>query len=85
MSPIKRVISGSGIPLSDDMQRQAGGGVIRKGGVESRLDVVTIDIVPRAKSEGKRSRSTPATVGVSGRLEGRCSHSYRAETIETDS
>lgn len=61
-SPIKRVVAG-GIPVSEDLQRQAGGGVIRKGGVESRLDVVTLDYVaPPPKPEAKRSRSTPAAV-----------------------
>ncbi|KAF8871680.1 WD40-repeat-containing domain protein [Infundibulicybe gibba] len=59
-SPIKRTTS-SGIPSSESFQKQAGGGVIRKGGVESRLDVVTRDYVPPPKSEVKRSRSTPAT------------------------
>lgn len=62
-SPIKRATSTS-IPLSDAFQRQASGGVIRKGGVESRIDVVTFDYVPPPKStEVKRSRSTPAIVG----------------------
>ncbi|KAF4612690.1 hypothetical protein D9613_011772 [Agrocybe pediades] len=54
-SPVKR----GGIPNSDSFQRQTGG-VIRKGGVESRLDVVTRDYVPPPKSEIKRSKSTPA-------------------------
>ncbi|KAF9466405.1 WD40-repeat-containing domain protein [Collybia nuda] len=58
-SPVKRTTS-SGIPVSDSLQRQASVGVIRKGGVESRLDVVTRDYVPPPKSEIKRSRSTPA-------------------------
>ncbi|KAF7338563.1 hypothetical protein MVEN_02082500 [Mycena venus] len=59
-SPIKRATSTS-IPLSDAFQRQASAGVIRKGGVESRIDVVTLDYVPPPKSaEVKRSRSTPA-------------------------
>lgn len=60
-SPVKR-IGGGGIPNSDSFQRQASGGVIRKGGVESRLDVVTMDYVPPPKHEVKRSKSTPATV-----------------------
>lgn len=34
--------------------------MIRKGGVESRLDVVTNDYVPPPKPEIKRSKSTPA-------------------------
>lgn len=60
-SPVKRTTS-AGIPVSDSLQRQASVGVIRKGGVESRLDVVTRDYVPPPKPEIKRSRSTPATV-----------------------
>ena len=47
---------------SDSFQKQASGGVIRKGGVESRLDVVTRDYVPPpSKCEVKRSKSTPAS------------------------
>ncbi|GLB35316.1 putative WD40 repeat-like protein [Lyophyllum shimeji] len=67
-SPVKRTTSGA-IPVSDSLQRQASAGVIRKGGVESRLDVVTHDYVPPPKSELKRSRSTPAAnrVGVDTR------------------
>jgi cell division cycle protein 20 (cofactor of APC complex) len=64
-SPVKRATS-TAIPLSDAFQRQASGGVIRKGGVESRIDVVTLDYVPPPKSaEVKRSRSTPAIVCLS--------------------
>ena len=62
-SPVK-CIAGGGIPNSDSFQRQAGGGVIRKGGVESRLDVVTRDYVPPPKHEVKRSKSTPASVRI---------------------
>jgi cell division cycle protein 20 (cofactor of APC complex) len=61
-SPVK-CIGSAGIPTSDSFQRQAKGGVIRKGGVESRLDVVTMDYVPPTKHEVKRSKSTPAVVG----------------------
>lgn len=60
-SPVKRIAS-AGIPTADSFQRQASGGVIRKGGVESRLDVVTRDYVPPPKHEVKRSKSTPAVV-----------------------
>ena len=62
-SPVK-CIGSAGIPTSDSYQRQAKGGVIRKGGVESRLDVVTLDYVPPPKHEVKRSKSTPAVVGL---------------------
>ncbi|KAL4253717.1 WD repeat CDC20/Fizzy family protein [Abortiporus biennis] len=58
-SPIKRTTSGS-ITVSDSLQKQASGGVIRKGGVESRIDVITRDYVPPTKSEHKRSRSQPS-------------------------
>ena len=49
-----------------------GGGVIRKGGVESRLEVVTRDYVPPPpppKYEVKRSKSTPASVWNFGFVE----------------
>ncbi|KAF7972063.1 hypothetical protein HWV62_19215 [Athelia sp. TMB] len=58
-SPVKR--AAGGIDVSESLSRQASGGVIRKGGIESRLDVVTRDYVPPApRPEVKRSRSTPA-------------------------
>ena len=60
VSPVKRA-TGSGIVVSDSFQRQAGGGVIRKGGIETRLDVITRDYLPQPRPELKRSRSTPAT------------------------
>ncbi|KAH8987583.1 WD40-repeat-containing domain protein [Lactarius akahatsu] len=59
VSPVKRATSGS-INVTESLQRQASSGVIRKGGVESKLDVVSRDYVPPPKSEAKRSRSTPA-------------------------
>jgi len=49
-------------PASPSKQKSQPVGVIRKGGVESRLDVVTCDYVPLPKPELKRSRSTPASV-----------------------
>ena len=57
-SPVKRS-AGSTYQVSEALQRQASAGVIRKGGIESRLDVVTRDYVPPPKSE-KRSRSQPS-------------------------
>ncbi|CAL1709380.1 unnamed protein product [Somion occarium] len=63
-SPIKRVTNASSgsIPVSRSLQRQASSGLIRKGGIESRLDVITRDYVPPnpPKSETKRSKSQPA-------------------------
>ncbi|KAH9077739.1 WD40-repeat-containing domain protein [Lactarius deliciosus] len=59
VSPVKRATSGS-IHVTESLQRQASSGVIRKGGIESKLDVVSRDYVPPPKSEAKRSRSTPA-------------------------
>ncbi|KAI0943300.1 hypothetical protein AcW1_002503 [Taiwanofungus camphoratus] len=56
-SPIKRTTSGA-IQVSESLQRQASYGLIRKGGVESRIDVITRDYVP-PKSE-KRSKSQPS-------------------------
>ncbi|KAI9464062.1 WD40-repeat-containing domain protein [Lactarius psammicola] len=58
-SPVKRATSGS-IQVTESLQRQASSGVIRKGGVESKLNVVSRDYVPPPRSEAKRSRSTPA-------------------------
>jgi cell division cycle protein 20 (cofactor of APC complex) len=62
-SPVK-CIGSAGIPTSESYQRQAKGGVIRKGGVESRLDVVTLDYVPPPRHDVKRSKSTPAVVSL---------------------
>lgn len=75
-SPIKKVTSvgsGAGIPVSKSLRKQASVGLIRKGGVESRIDVVKRDYVPppatssgtqtqvvQPRSEGKRSKSQPA-------------------------
>lgn len=58
-SPSKRATTGS-IEVTDRLRRQASLGLIRKGGVESRIDVVTRDYVPPPKKEVKRSRSQPA-------------------------
>ena len=70
VSPVKRATSG-GLAVSESLSRQASGGVIRKGGVESRLDVVTRDYIPPPsqqsntnKSEVKRSKSIPAAVSL---------------------
>ncbi|TDL22796.1 WD40 repeat-like protein [Rickenella mellea] len=57
-SPLKRATSG-GIQVSESLQRQANAGVIRKGGIESRLDVITCDYRP-PKPDMKRSKSQPA-------------------------
>ncbi|GBE83646.1 WD repeat-containing protein [Sparassis crispa] len=56
-SPIKRQTSGA-LQVSESLHRQASTGVLRKGGVESKLDVITHDYVP-PKSE-KRSKSQPS-------------------------
>jgi cell division cycle 20, cofactor of APC complex len=61
VSPVKRTTSGT-IQVSESLQRQASSGVVRKGGVESKLDVVSRDYVPPPRLEAKRSRSTPAMV-----------------------
>ncbi|KAI0036993.1 WD40 repeat-like protein [Vararia minispora EC-137] len=65
-SPVKRATSGT-FPVSDTLQRQASAGVIRKGGIESKLEVVSRDYVPPTKLEPKRSRSTPAMVNRDNR------------------
>ncbi|KAJ7572003.1 WD40-repeat-containing domain protein [Mycena floridula] len=60
---MKRVTSRGGLIVSEDMKRQADGCLIRKGGVESQLDVVTLDLVrPKPRTEIKRSRSTLAAI-----------------------
>lgn len=61
-SPIKRLTGG--IQVTDSLAKQASGGIIRKGGAESRIDVITRDYVPPPKNEIKRSRSTPANRSV---------------------
>ncbi|KAI0057112.1 WD40 repeat-like protein [Artomyces pyxidatus] len=65
-SPLKRTTTGS-IHVSESLKRQASVGVIRKGGIESKLDVVSRDYVPPPKPEPKRSQSTPAVVNRDSR------------------
>ncbi|KAG6334890.1 hypothetical protein ID866_4199 [Astraeus odoratus] len=62
-SPVKRTTSGTTVSSSTGFTH---GGVIRKGGVESRLEVVSHDYHPpqankTTRPELKRSRSTPCT------------------------
>lgn len=58
-SPAKRATSGTA-EVTERLRRQASNGLIRKGGVESRLDVVTRDYVPPPpKKEVRRSKSQP--------------------------
>lgn len=70
-SPTKRATTGS-IEVTERLRRQASLGLIRKGAVESRLDVVTRDYVPPPKKEIKRSKSQPAVS---------CMPSQRSRTI----
>ena len=65
-SPIKRL--NGGLQVTDSLAKQASGGVIRKGGAESRIDVITRDYVPPQKTEMKRSRSAPANRSVGAPL-----------------
>lgn len=58
-SPVKRPSSGA-IDVTKSLQRQASAGVIKRGGIESRMDVVTRDYVPPPKTDTRRSRSQPA-------------------------
>lgn len=74
-SPVKR----NTIPTNDSLVKQASNGVIRKGGVESRLDVVTNDYVPPAKAEMKRSKSTPAVVRMPSHVVSPCIPTYTLE------
>ena len=66
VSPVERAATGA-LTVSDSLSRQAGGGVVRKGGVDSRLDVVTLakDNAPPPQpkqQETKRSKSASAVV-----------------------
>jgi cell division cycle 20, cofactor of APC complex len=79
VSPVKRTTSGT-IQVSESLQRQASSGVIRKGGVESKLDVVSRDYVPPPKPEAKRSRSTPAMV----RLFHICRKTFETDPVESE-
>lgn len=63
-SPVKRATSG-GLQISESLQKQAGTGVVRKGGVESKLDVMSKGQAPPPRKEIKRSKSTPAGLRVS--------------------
>ena len=65
-SPIKRLTGG--LHVTDSLAKQASGGIIRKGSVESRIDVITRDYVPPPKTETRRSRSTPANRSVGAPL-----------------
>ena len=76
-SPIKRLTGG--IYVTDSLAKQAGGGIIKKGSAESRIDVITRDYVPPPKTEMKRSRSTPANRPVGSPL--RSSIDYRGADI----
>lgn len=58
-SPVKRSTTGT-VEVTERLRRQASNGLIRKGGVESRIDVVTRDYVPPPKSEVRRSKSQPS-------------------------
>ena len=79
VSPVKRTTSGT-IQVSESLRRQASSGVIRKGGVESKLDVVSRDYVPPPKPEAKRSRSTPAMV----RLFFTCQERFQTDPVESE-
>ncbi|KIJ59908.1 hypothetical protein HYDPIDRAFT_99857 [Hydnomerulius pinastri MD-312] len=56
-SPVKRTTSGT----TTSQSSSSNAGVIRKGGIESRLEVVSHDYHPPSRPELKRSRSTPST------------------------
>ncbi|PPR08014.1 hypothetical protein CVT24_011075 [Panaeolus cyanescens] len=65
-SPVKRPLSrsASSNTPNETLSRQAKAGVIRKGGVESRLEVVTHDYIPQPPAQQpqkdlKRSKSNP--------------------------
>ena len=64
-SPIKRATTGS-LQVSDTLQRQASSGLIRKGGVESRIDVITRDYVPPKTQKRSRSQPNVSNTFISG-------------------
>lgn len=53
-SPIKQTVNG--FVINPELQRQANSGIVRRGGIESRMDVVRHDYFP-PKSTPKRSKS----------------------------
>jgi len=55
-SPVKQATSG--FVINEELQRQANSGVVRRGGFESRMDVVKMDYFPAAQAKSpKRSKS----------------------------
>ena len=58
-SPVKKSTSGA-IDVSESLEKQASSGVVKRGGIESRMDVVTRDYVPPPQPPVRRSRSQPA-------------------------
>ncbi|TFK51065.1 WD40 repeat-like protein [Heliocybe sulcata] len=71
-SPVKRTVSG-GIEVTHELKRQASSGVIRKGGIESRMNVVKNDYIPPPSAPEtkvpRRSKST-ASLRAEAQLEG---------------
>lgn len=62
-SPLKRSTS-NGMLLSEELQRQANSGAMRRNGPESRMNVITNDYVPPPQMETKRSKSQPVIAHV---------------------
>lgn len=61
-SPIK--LNSDGVfKASEEMQREASGGIVKRGGIESKFDVIVHDYVP-PRIEMKRSKSQPAVMKV---------------------
>lgn len=64
-SPRKK-LSQSGIIVTEELAREANGGVIKRGkGVESQFDILRNDYTPPPRVQVKRSRSQPAINRVS--------------------
>ena len=62
----KKKLSQSGIVVTEELAREASGGIIKKGkGVESQFDILRNDYTPPPRTEMKRSRSQPAVNRVS--------------------
>jgi cell division cycle 20, cofactor of APC complex len=59
-SPIKRITGQGSFNVSDELKRQASQGMLRKGAIESRMDIITIDRDLPRPAPISRSKSQPA-------------------------
>ncbi len=59
-SPIKRATGQGNFNVNEELKRQASMGMMRKGAVESRMDVITVDRTLPKPTQMARSKSQPA-------------------------